>query len=83
MDYQKGDIANELELLDRIDRLTQPMYAHLYRGDPYPPKGYDFSQPRVSYIGIDEFMDETEVYAKQRIGYSNILKYHSFNHPQT
>ena len=68
MDYQKGEIANELEILDKIDRLVLPYYDHLYRGAPYPPIGYDHSQPRVTYIGIDEFMIDTEVYVKQRIG---------------
>ena len=69
MEYQKGEVANELEILDKIDRLVQPYYAHLFRGDPYPPVGYDHSQPRVSYLGIDEFMQEAEQYAQLRIGY--------------
>ena len=36
MEYQKGEVANELEILDKVDRLVQPYYAHLFRGDPYP-----------------------------------------------
>ena len=69
MEYQKGEVANELEILDKVDRLVQPYYAHLFRGDQYPPAGYDHSQPRVSYLGIDEFMQEAEEYAQLRIGY--------------
>ena len=60
------DSCNELELLDRIDRLVLPLYDHLQNGVPYPPVGYDHSKPRIKYAGIDKFFDKTRTYVLKR-----------------
>ena len=63
---QDFDNLSEQNLLDTIDGLVTPMYNHLKRGAPYAPEGYDHSQPRVQYTGIETYLPDAKKYAFTR-----------------
>ena len=72
---QDYDNLTEQQLLDTIDGLVTPMYNHLKRGAPYPPEGYDFSQPRVRYTGLEDYIPDAKKYAIERNWYLIFLPF--------
>ena len=70
------DSPNDVDLLDLIDGLTLPLYNHYQYGDPYPPVGYDHSQPRVRYTTTEPFMKKTRVYVLDRNVYIKLFYLH-------
>ena len=60
------DSPRDTDLLDLIDGIVLPAYNHVHYGDPYPPAGYDKTQPRIRYTTIEPFLQKTRTYVLDR-----------------